>query len=70
MENSSRRGGEINMGLPLAPCKNCQERTIEPNCHSTCEKYLKYVELCKKFKKEQHDYRRNNYSLGNSYRGI
>lgn len=22
------------------PCKGCTDRTIEPNCHSTCEKYL------------------------------
>ena len=29
------------------PCKvngvNCPDRTIEPNCHSTCEKYLAFV---------------------------
>ena len=21
-------------------CKNCPDRTIEPNCHTTCERYL------------------------------
>lgn len=26
------------------PCKDCTERTIEPNCHSTCERYLDMVE--------------------------
>ena len=24
---------------PKAPCKDCPDRTIEPNCHNTCEKY-------------------------------
>ena len=58
------------MGLPLAPCKNCKERTIEPNCHTTCEKYLKYVDMCKEYKEQERNYRRTNYSLGKSYRGI
>lgn len=22
-------------------CYNCPDRTIEPNCHTTCERYLK-----------------------------
>lgn len=25
-----------------APCKNCPDRTIEPNCHTTCKKYLEW----------------------------
>lgn len=25
-------------------CKDCRDRTIEPNCHMTCEKYLKAKE--------------------------
>ena len=24
------------------PCLNCTKRTIQPNCHSTCEAYLNY----------------------------
>lgn len=23
-----------------SPCKDCKDRTVEPNCHTTCEKYL------------------------------
>lgn len=25
-----------------APCKGCQNRTVEPNCHMGCEKYLAF----------------------------
>ena len=25
-----------------APCKDCPDRTVEPNCHTTCAKYLEY----------------------------
>lgn len=25
-----------------APCKDCPDRVVEPNCHMTCEKYLAY----------------------------
>lgn len=25
-----------------APCKGCTERCAIPNCHTTCEKYLKW----------------------------
>lgn len=24
----------------ISPCKGCEERTAEPNCHGICEKYL------------------------------
>ena len=27
-------------------CQNCPDRTVKPNCHTTCEGYL---ERCKKF---------------------
>lgn len=23
----------------LSPCKDCTDRTIEPNCHMTCKRY-------------------------------
>lgn len=25
--------------MPSAPCKNCPDRSIEPNCHTNCKKY-------------------------------
>lgn len=25
-----------------SPCKGCTERSVQPNCHSTCERYLAY----------------------------
>ena len=46
-----------------ACCNGCQDRTIEPNCHTTCELYLEYrKELDKrnsnKAKLDQSDYLR------------
>ena len=29
-------------------CKDCKNRSVEPNCHTTCESY-------KKYKKEKED---------------
>lgn len=28
----------------MACCKDCKDRTVEPNCHMTCERYLKTKE--------------------------
>lgn len=44
-------------------CKGCTERTAIPNCHMTCEKYLKFAEERKKileytYKKGQAYYER------------
>lgn len=25
-----------------APCRDCPDRVVEPNCHMTCEKYLEF----------------------------
>ena len=30
-----------------SPCKGCTERCAEPNCHTTCEKYLSFEEAHK-----------------------
>ena len=27
-----------------APCKDCERRTVHPNCHATCEQYKAYAE--------------------------
>lgn len=27
-----------------SPCKGCTERCAEPNCHTNCEKYRKFIE--------------------------
>ena len=27
----------------MKSCKGCQSRTVEPNCHMTCEIYMEYV---------------------------
>lgn len=41
-------------------CKGCPNRTVEPvNCHTTCEKYLKAVEL----KHEIEERKRQAYSV-------
>lgn len=58
-------------GAPLAPCKGCKERQIEPtNCHSTCEKYLQYKNAHEECKNREYEHRRTNYLLGKSYYGI
>lgn len=36
-------------------CKDCQERTLEPNCHMTCRRYLDAKELHDKERKAQSD---------------
>ena len=38
---------------PEAPCQGCEDRTVEPNCHMTCEKFLKYDAMNKKLQKER-----------------
>lgn len=38
---------------PQSPCKGCTfetGRSIEPNCHTTCGKYLNYKRELKKWK--------------------
>lgn len=30
-----------------APCKDCKERTVEPNCHMTCKRYHDFLEWVK-----------------------
>lgn len=36
-------------------CKGCTDRTIEPNCHMTCERYLNDVEENRKMKQKIHE---------------
>lgn len=40
-------------------CKDCKDRTITPNCHTTCEKYLNAVEKHNETKKMN----KNNISI-------
>ena len=35
------------------PCYRCSDRTIEPNCHDTCGRYLEWVAENEKIKKER-----------------
>lgn len=43
-----------------APCRNCPDRCIEPNCHITCEKYKEFLTEAKviqeKEKRAREDY--------------
>lgn len=34
-------------------CKDCPDRSVTPNCHSTCEGYLKRVEKRKEISKKR-----------------
>ena len=41
-----------------APCKGCTARTVQPNCHTTCEKYLAFVagrEKIREIRRLDHD---------------
>jgi len=29
--------------VKAAPCKNCERRTVKPNCHAKCQEYKDYV---------------------------
>ena len=47
------------MSPKLKPCKDCPDRSIEPNCHTTCEKYLAQVkeyEIIKNEKSKESDF--------------
>lgn len=35
-------------------CEGCTDRSIEPNCHDTCEGYIKRQAEARRKKKEQH----------------
>ena len=37
-------------------CKDCKDRSVEPNCHTTCESY-------KKYKKEKEDINKKKTKL-------
>ena len=37
---------------PQVPCMGCEERSIEPNCHTECRKYLLFEWLIAKEKHE------------------
>lgn len=32
------------MKPPKAPCLGCKDRVADPNCHTTCEKYISFRE--------------------------
>ena len=35
------------------PCYRCPERTVEPNCHDACGRYLEWVAENENIKKER-----------------
>lgn len=38
------RANKLAYGVVPFPCKDCPDRTVMPNCHDRCEKYLKAKE--------------------------
>ena len=66
------------MSRPKGPCKDCEERVAEPNCHSTCEKYLifeaeneVYKEMLQKGREQDslhHDLGKRRKKLGGTRR--
>ena len=39
--------GAVVMGSVIKCCRKCKDRTIEPNCHMVCEKYIAQRQLQK-----------------------
>lgn len=57
----------LHTGRTPSPCKDCPDRSI--GCHSSCEKYLKYVEIHDKERAEIHHKKRlENLGFGAPYR--
>ena len=45
------------MTKPQAPCLGCTfetGRSVEPNCHMTCEKYLAFDRECKELREKRY----------------
>lgn len=51
------------------PCpKECPDRSYSPNCHSTCRKYLDWLEEQKKIKQKRKEYNKiNGLNISNKY---
>ena len=52
------------MAIDLAPCKDCKDRVVEPNCHNTCKKnktYIAELERAKEIRKQKEDSEWINY---------
>jgi len=47
--------------MTTAPCKDCKERTVEPNCHTTCDKYKQFCERQEKVKEAERIYKQDKY---------
>lgn len=45
--------------MPQSPCfdeetgRDCPSRTVEPNCHTTCDKYLEFKTKCEKIREDR-----------------
>ena len=37
------------------PCKNCESRTVHPNCHGFCKKYAEYVSGLEKYRQKKRE---------------
>lgn len=49
-----------------APCKDCPDRVVEPNCHMTCEKYIAFQEMCReriKAREYEREYKQYRFML-------
>lgn len=48
------------MRRPESPCLDCPDRCPDPNCHTTCEKYLEFDRLMKILRQEKIDTAKKN----------
>lgn len=46
-------------------CKGCKDRTVEPNCHMTCEKYLDQIKLYEQKKAVRAEIREKEFIVRN-----
>jgi hypothetical protein len=37
------------------PCKDCTNRTVEPNCHTRCAEYLEFKEMRDKISRKKYE---------------
>ena len=44
--------------MMTAPCKNCERRTVRPNCHATCKEYTEFVKQRNKYNSQKLEHSR------------
>ena len=51
-------------------CMNCPDRTIEPNCHMTCESYLSRIKTKQEYKYAINNERMKDGAIRSYYKNL